>query len=146
MRVLDLEDNRFWLVLYDGECGLCKWLLAWLLRCDREGRLRPLALQRPEAGVLLAELDPAERMASWHLVSPDGTRVSAGAALPSLLVLLPAGRLPAAVLGRFPRLTNAGYRWVATHRVGISRFVPRRSKRRAAERVGEREWIDPGSG
>ncbi len=141
MRPPDLEDNRFWLVLYDGDCGLCKWLLAWLLRWDREGRLRPVALQRPEAGDLLADLDPAERMASWHLVSPDGRRVSAGAALPSLLGLLPGGRLPAAVLGRFSRLTNAGYRWVAAHRAGISRFVPRGSKRRAAERVRERERI-----
>jgi predicted DCC family thiol-disulfide oxidoreductase YuxK len=140
MRAPDLEGNRFWLVLYDGDCGLCKWLLAWLLRLDREGRLRPVALQRPEAEALLADLDPAARLASWHLVSPDGTRASAGAALPSLLGLLPGGRFPAAVFGRFPRLTNAGYRWVATHRVGISRFVPRGSKRRAAERVRAREW------
>jgi len=139
MRPPDLEDNPPWLVLYDGDCGLCKWLLAWLLRWDRERRLRPVALQRPEADALLVDLASAERMASWHLVSPDGTRVSAGAALPSLLRLLPGGRLPAAILGRFPRLTNTGYRWVATHRIGISRFVPRRSKRRAAERVRERE-------
>jgi predicted DCC family thiol-disulfide oxidoreductase YuxK len=138
MRVPDLEDNRFWLVLYDGDCGLCKWLLAWLLRWDRDGRLRPVALQSPEAAALLADLQPAERMASWHLVPPDGTRVSAGAALSPLLRLLPGGRLPAAALGRFPRLTSAGYRWVAAHRVGISRFVPRGSKSRAAELVATR--------
>lgn len=128
-----------WLVLYDGDCGLCKWLLAGLLRFDRAQRLRPIALQRPEADALLADLEPAERMASMHLVSPDGTRTSAGAALPALLRLLSGGRLPAALLGRFPRLSEAGYRWVAAHRIGISRFVPRRIKRRAAERVRERE-------
>lgn len=128
-----------WLVLYDGDCGLCKWLLAGLLRFDRVERLRPVALQRPEAEALLADLEPAERMASMHLVSPDGTRTSAGAALPALLRLLSGGKLPAAVLGRFPRLADAGYRWVATHRIGISRFVPGRVKRRAAERVRERE-------
>lgn len=128
-----------WLVLYDGDCGLCKWLLAGLLRFDRAGRLRPIALQRPEAEVLLDDLDPAERMESMHLVAPDGTRASAGAALPALLRLLTGGRLPAAVLERFPHLTSAAYRWVAAHRVGISRFVPRRVKRRAAERVRERE-------
>lgn len=127
------------LVLYDGECGLCKWLLAGLLRLDRAERLRPVALQRPEAETLLADLDPAERMASMHVVSPAGTRASGGDALPSLLRLLPGGRLPAAVLERFPRLSGAGYRWVATHRIGISRFVPRRAKRRAAERVRKRE-------
>jgi predicted DCC family thiol-disulfide oxidoreductase YuxK len=127
------------LVLYDGDCGFCKWLLAGLLRFDRARRLRPVALQRPEAEALLADLDPAERMASMHVVSADGTRTSAGAALPVLLGLLSGGRLPAAVLERFPRLTSAGYRWVATHRIGISRFVPRRAKRRAAERIRERE-------
>ena len=128
-----------WLVLYDGDCGLCKWLLAGLLRFDCAGRLRPVALQRPEAEALLVDLGPAERMASMHLVAPDGTRSSAGEAMPSLLRLLSGGRLPAAVLERFPRLTSWGYQWVATHRIGISRFVPRRVKQRAAERVRERE-------
>ena len=131
--------RQSWLVLYDGDCGLCKWLLAGLLWFDRAERLRPLALQRPEAEALLADLDPADRMASMHLVAPDGTRTSAGEAMPALLRLLSGGRLPAAVLARFPRLTSAGYRWVATHRIGISRFVPRRAKQRAAERVRERE-------
>jgi predicted DCC family thiol-disulfide oxidoreductase YuxK len=98
-----------------------------------------LALQRTEAEALLADLDPAEWMASMHLVSPEGRRSSGGEALPSLLRLLRCGRLPAALLARFPRLTDAGYRWVATHRIGISRFVPRRAERRAAERVRERE-------
>jgi predicted DCC family thiol-disulfide oxidoreductase YuxK len=127
------------LVLYDGDCGFCKWLLAWLLRFDRARRLRPIALQHPEAEALLADLDPAERMASMHLVTPDGTRLSAGEALPPLLRLLSGGRLLAAIAARSPRATSAGYRWVATHRIGISRFVPRRAKRRAGERVRERE-------
>jgi predicted DCC family thiol-disulfide oxidoreductase YuxK len=132
-------QRQIWLVLYDGDCGLCKWLLAGLLRFDPARRLRPVALQRPEAEALLADLDPDERMASMHVVSPDGTRASAGEALPSLLRLLSGGRLPAAILTRFPRLTSAGYRWIATHRIGISRFVPRRAKQRAAERVRDRE-------
>ncbi|HKO38745.1 MAG TPA: DCC1-like thiol-disulfide oxidoreductase family protein [Solirubrobacterales bacterium] len=130
-----------WLVLYDGDCGLCKWLLAGLLRFDRARCLRPVALQRPEAEALLADLDPVERMASMHLVSPGGARTSGGEALPALLGLLSGGRLPAAVLGRFPRFTDRAYRWVATHRIGISRFVPRGWKRRAAERVREREAL-----
>lgn len=133
--------NVPYLVLYDGDCGLCKWLLAGLLRFDRARRLRPVALQRPEAEALLADLDHAERMASMHLVSPEGVRTSGGEALPALLGLLWGGRLPAAVLGRFPRLTDQGYRWIAAHRIGISRFVPRRVKQRAGERVRERELL-----
>jgi predicted DCC family thiol-disulfide oxidoreductase YuxK len=133
------QARQPWLVLYDGDCGLCKWLLAGLLRLDTTGCLRPIALQRPEAEALLVDLDPDEWMASMHLVAPDGTRRSAGDALPPLLRLLRGGRIPAAAAARFPRLTSAFYRWVATHRIGISRFVPRRWKRRAAERVRERE-------
>src|ERR1700722_8945509 len=78
-------------VLYDADCGFCTWLLAGLLRFDRAQRLRPIALQRPEAGDLLGDLTLAERMASWHLVCETGARFSAGAALAPLLALLPCG-------------------------------------------------------
>ena len=119
-----------WPVLYDAECGLCRTLLAGLLRWDRGGRLRPVALQASEADKLLADLPPDARMESWHLVSLGGERYSGGDALPPLLRLLPGGRAPAAVFAGFPRLTDRGYRWVATHRVGLSRLLPARLKRR----------------
>ena len=125
-----------WTVLYDGDCGLCAWLLSGLLRWDRRGRLEPLALQRCEADELLADLTPDERMASWHLVSPAGERWSRGHALPPLLRLLPGGRLPAAAFARFPNLTERGYRWVDDHRPQLSALVPARLKDRAVERVG----------
>ena len=128
-----------WAVLYDADCGLCKWLLSGLLRWDRESRLRPIALQRAEADALLADITPGERMASWHLISPTGARVSAGAALPPLLRLLPGGRVPAAAFARFPRLTERGYRWVAEHRSALAKPIPARAKQRASESVRERE-------
>lgn len=146
----DKPAGDCWLVLYDSDCGFCKWLLAGLLRWDRAARLRPVPLQGAEADELLADLAPEERMASWHLV-PDGRAVaeghsapgalrrSGGAAAPPLLRLLPGGRLPASVLARLPGLTNRGYRWVAEHRSQLSRWVPARSKRRASERVRQRE-------
>ena len=127
------------MVLYDAECGFCKWLLALLLRWDRAERLRPIALQRPESAVLLTDLKPVERMASWHLISPAGQRHSGGAALALLLRTLPGGRLPAAVFAQFPGLTNRGYRWVAAHRSRFSRLVPWRAKQRASARVRQRE-------
>jgi predicted DCC family thiol-disulfide oxidoreductase YuxK len=128
-----------WVVLYDDDCGLCKWLLSGLLRWDRVARLRPVALQRPEADDLLADLTREERMASWHLISPGGERHSAGAAFPPLLTLLPGGGPPAAAFARFPRATERGYRWVADHRSQLSKFVPAGAKQRASERVHERE-------
>jgi predicted DCC family thiol-disulfide oxidoreductase YuxK len=114
--------------------------MSGLLRWDRAARLRPLALQRPESVDLLPELTAGERMESWHLVSPAGERLSGGAALPALLRLLSAGRIPAAGFARFPRATGRGYRWVAAHRGELSRLVPPGAKRRAGERVRALEW------
>ena len=128
-----------WAVLYDADCGFCKWLLAGLLRWDRGVRLRPVALQRPEAEHLLADLEPAERLASWHLISTTGARHSGGAAAAPLLRLLPGGRIPAAAFVRLPRLTDRTYRWVAAHRSQLSRWVPRSFKQHASERVRQRE-------
>ncbi len=133
-----MKGNR-WLVVYDADCGFCTWLLGGLLGWDREARLRPLALQDPEAEGLLADLAPSVRMASWHLISPSGARESGGPALPKLLALLPGGRIPAAGLERFPTLTDRGYRWVADHRSPLSKWVPASLKRRARERVRQRE-------
>lgn len=132
-------SERRWALLYDADCGFCKWLLSALLRWDRAARLHPIALQRSEADDLLQELTPAERMASWHLISPTGERRSGGAAVPQLLRMLPAGRLPAAGFERFPKLTDRGYRWVAEHRSRLSKWVPSSAKQRAGQRVHRRE-------
>jgi predicted DCC family thiol-disulfide oxidoreductase YuxK len=131
------EDR--WVVLYDADCGFCTWLLAGLLRADRGARLRPIALQRPEADDLLPDLAPAERMASWHLISPTHARHSGGAAVAPLLRLLPGGRVPAVAFARIPRLTERGYRWVADHRSQLSRWVPMSFKQHASDRVRQRE-------
>ncbi len=134
------ECRSAWTVLYDADCGFCKWLLSGLLQWDRADRLSPIALQCSEAEELLRELTPAQRMASWHLISPTGERCSGGAAVPPLLRLLPAGRLPAAGFALFPGITDRGYRWVAEHRSQISRWIPASAKQRASERVTRREY------
>ena len=125
--------ERDWLVFYDGECGFCRRSLSVLLRWDRRGRLRPVALQEPAADGPLADLPPGQRMESWHLIAPDGRRWSGGGALPPLLRLLPGGRIPAAVFARFPRLTDRGYRWVADHRSQLSRLLGNRRERSSRE-------------
>jgi predicted DCC family thiol-disulfide oxidoreductase YuxK len=132
-------SERPWRVLYDADCGFCMWLLSRLLRWDRTMSVEPIALQGPEGAELLSDLGPAERAASWHLISPTGERRSAGAALPLLLDQLPAGSLPAAAVARFPRLTERAYQWVAAHRRQLSRWIPPKSKERARRHVQERE-------
>ena len=133
-----VPDPAAWTVIYDGDCGVCATLLALLLRADRDRRLRPVALGTPRSDALLADLSPADRDASWHLVDPAGHRESAGAAAPPLLRLLPGGSPPAALLARFPRQTERAYRAVADHRATIGRWLPSSVKCRARRAVAAR--------
>jgi predicted DCC family thiol-disulfide oxidoreductase YuxK len=132
------RDATRWILLYDEDCGFCRWSLAWVLRADRRGRVEPLALGSERADALLADMPPEERAASWHLASPDGRRWSAGYAAPPLLRLLPGGRLPAFVLGAAPELTDRIYRWVAEHRSAFSKLIPKRSRERADRLISSR--------
>jgi predicted DCC family thiol-disulfide oxidoreductase YuxK len=134
---LGSEKQQTWTVLYDAECGFCAWILSGLLAWDRAHRLGPTALQHSEARHLLAGAQSAERMASWHLISPAGARYSGGAAVVQVFRLLPGGRMPAAAFNHFPTLTEKAYRWVADHRSQLSRLIPTTAKRNARRRIQE---------
>jgi predicted DCC family thiol-disulfide oxidoreductase YuxK len=124
-----------WTVVYDADCGFCRWSLARVLALDRTRKLRPLALHTPEANELLSDLTPEQRAASWHLVAPDGCRASGGAAAAPMLRLLPGGALPAAIMERAPRLVERAYRWVADHRSLLSRPLPASATDRARAQI-----------
>jgi predicted DCC family thiol-disulfide oxidoreductase YuxK len=118
------SDGRA-ILLYDAECRFCRWSLDRILAWDRRGRLRPLALQDPEADRLLAGIDARRRMDSWHLLTAVGEVSSAGRAVAPLLDLLPAAGALAALARASPRLTDAAYGFVARHRSLLSRVVAR---------------------
>jgi predicted DCC family thiol-disulfide oxidoreductase YuxK len=109
-------------VLYDRDCGFCRWSLDKILAWDRRHRLRPVAIQSEEGDRLLATVPSERRLDSWHLVA-DGKVLSAGAAAPPLFAVLPGGRPNAAVLRAFPRATERVYRWVAEHRDLTARLL-----------------------
>src|SRR5437588_4119792 len=117
-------SDRRWTLLYDSDCGFCKWILSGVLAWDRYGRVVPIAIQSAQAEPLLSELTPDERLASVHLVTPEGDRISAGSVAAPLLRLLPGGTIPALATARLPRLTKRAYDWVANHRSQLSRAVP----------------------
>jgi predicted DCC family thiol-disulfide oxidoreductase YuxK len=132
------------IVIYDNDCGFCRWTLAMLLSLDRDA-LRPLPLGSAEADYLLHDVAPETRTRSWHLViDPPGAeqlrldappaRFSAGAAFAPVLRLLPRGRRLAPLVARVPGPTERGYRWVAEHRRPLGRLVTQRA-RRWADRV-----------
>ena len=116
----DVTDGRA-VVLYDEDCGFCRWSLAKVLAWDREGRIRPVPLQSEEADRLLPGMEQEQRMASWHLVTEDGRVSSAGAAVAPLADLLPLGAPVALVARTLPGTTERVYRWVAEHRDELGR-------------------------
>jgi predicted DCC family thiol-disulfide oxidoreductase YuxK len=110
-------------LLYDSDCGFCRWSVDKVLAWDRGGRLESMELQDAEADSLLGAMDEDVKMSSWHLVTPDGRVYSAGAAAPPLLRLLPAGKPLAALLAAFPGVTDRAYRTVARNRDRFGRLV-----------------------
>ena len=110
-------------LLYDSDCGFCRWSVDKVLAWDRGGRLESMELQDAEADSLLGAMDEDVKMSSWHLVTPDGRIYSAGAAAPPLLRLLPGGKPLAALLAAFPGATDRAYRTVARNRDRFGRLV-----------------------
>jgi predicted DCC family thiol-disulfide oxidoreductase YuxK len=125
-------------LLYDSDCGFCRWSLGKVLAWDRRDRIRPVSLQSKEAERLLAGTTEEERLASWHLVGDDGQVRSAGAGIAPLLRLLPGGAPFAAVAARTPRLMERGYRFIAGHRSIWGKLVSDGAKRRADRRIAQR--------
>lgn len=131
------DDRRqdVWRLVYDDDCGFCKWTVSLIMSWDRDGRLAPCPIQGALAQELLSDLSPEARLASMHLVAPSGERFSAGPAIAPLLGLLPKGHLLALGVSRVPRFTPKAYDWVASHRSQLSRAVPGRAKSRASARL-----------
>jgi predicted DCC family thiol-disulfide oxidoreductase YuxK len=116
-----------WILLYDRDCGFCRWSADRLLRLERRHELEAIAIQSSEGRDLLSSMTPQDRLASWHLRSPDGRIWSSGEAVPVLLRLLPGGKGPAWVAARFPRTVDRLYRFVARNRSTLGRLVGARA-------------------
>src|SRR5689334_15653134 len=126
------------ILLYDSDCGFCRWSLGKVLAWDRRTRLQPLSLQSRDAKALLAGMPEEERMSSWHLVAPDGEVRSAGAGFAPLLRLLPGGSPLGAFAARMPRLMERGYRFIAGNRGLWGKLVTDGARRRADKRIAAR--------
>lgn len=129
-------------VLYDADCGFCSWSLAWILRWDRRRRLDPVALQGTVGRQLTPGMDDDERMASWHLVAPDGTVTSGGRAAAPMLRLLPGGGPLAAAFDRAPNVVERAYDWVNRNRGTLGRAITDRARERADRMIASRAVAD----
>ena len=110
-------------VLYDEDCGFCKWALDKILAWDRRQALTPVAIQSQEGRRLLASVPESDRLDSWHLALPSGEIRSAGTAAEPLAQMLPGGGALAFLFRSFPGATDRAYRYVADHRDRFARLV-----------------------
>jgi predicted DCC family thiol-disulfide oxidoreductase YuxK len=110
-------------LLYDADCGFCRWTSDRVRRWDRRGSLRVIPIQSAEAQALLGDMEGERKMASWHLVEEDGAVRSAGAGVAPLLRLLPGGKPLAVMAGLFPKSTDRLYRLVARNRETLGRIL-----------------------
>jgi len=112
-------------LLYDGDCRLCRFAARCVVRLDRRQELAFLTLQDDAATPLLAAVPMSERYDTWRLASTDGSLSGFGAGAPALLesmgVTRPVGRL----LGRIPdAMLDRVYRLIARNRGTLGRLIP----------------------
>ncbi len=129
-------------VLYDADCGFCRWSVAWLLQHAQDGAVQALAIQSAEArALLLAAGVPARRSAALrarHCRRRLAGRRCAAEGKPhrsSRRVLRgPTGRAVALAIGVVPApLRDFAYRRVAANRIAVGRLVSAKRRARADE-------------
>jgi predicted DCC family thiol-disulfide oxidoreductase YuxK len=110
-------------LLYDADCGFCRWTSDRIRRWDRRGSLRVIPIQSSEGQTLLGDMDEERKLASWHLVGEDGVVRSAGAGVAPLFRRLPGGKPLAMMAGAFPKSTDRLYRLIAKNRETLGRML-----------------------
>jgi predicted DCC family thiol-disulfide oxidoreductase YuxK len=117
-------------LLYDGECGLCRAAVRGARALARRGSIKPIAAQSEKGRALTPGMSDAQRMASFHLVE-NGKVVSGPDALAPTIRHL-RGLAPAAGVlerrGVVYRAAAATYHWITPRRRSLSRFLPNRWK------------------
>ena len=115
-------------VLYDEDCGFCRWSADELRRWDTRGRLTFASIQSTKGAELLHAVPATERLDSMHAVAPDGRVWSGGQAVRAVLAELPGGGALASMAARFPGTTERIYRLVARHRNRLGQVFGQRAR------------------
>jgi predicted DCC family thiol-disulfide oxidoreductase YuxK len=126
------------IVLYDADCGFCRWAMAWAVGRDHHHVLVAVPIQSRLGAELLADVVSSERLRSARIVREDGCRRSGGAAAAEVLGALPATRALGRLASSMPRSTALLYSLVAARRKSFGRLVGREARRRADELLGVR--------
>jgi len=103
-------------ILYDADCGFCRWSVAKLLQLDSDKVLSPLTIQSSEGQTLLTSVPEAERLNSAHCVNAAGEVTTGGDAFAVVAERIPGLRHTAGPARAVPGLIRGGYRLVADNR------------------------------
>jgi predicted DCC family thiol-disulfide oxidoreductase YuxK len=114
-------------VLYDEDCGFCRWSADKLRVWDRRRRLTFAAIQSTKGAELLHAVPATERLDSMRAVAPDGRVWSGGQAVRVILAELPGGSGLASIAATFPGATKWSYRLAARHRNRLGRLLGQRA-------------------
>ena len=125
-------------VLYDADCGFCRWSVAQLLALDRGGRLMPEPIQSAVGGRLLAGIAPAERLASAHVVTADGRVASGGDAVALVAEVVPGAAVTVPLARALAPASRAAYRLVASNRGPLGRRITPAMRDAADVRIATR--------
>jgi predicted DCC family thiol-disulfide oxidoreductase YuxK len=118
-----LTARRPVVVLYDDDCGFCRWSADRIRGFDRRGALVFASIQGPTGADLLRAVRSELRLASMHAVTADRRVWSGGEAVRVILRELPGGPLTSGVVAAFPGLTDRLYRLVAENRERLGRLL-----------------------
>jgi predicted DCC family thiol-disulfide oxidoreductase YuxK len=124
------------IVLYDADCGFCRWAVAWAVRRDHHHVLVTVPIQSPLGSELLVDVDPSDRLRSAHVVRDDGCRCAGGVAAADVLSVLPPTRTLGRLARSLPRTTALLYGVVAARRKSFGRLVGNEARRSADDLLG----------
>lgn len=116
-------------LIYDGDCSLCRASALWLLRRALAGGARDVEIlpcRSAERHARFPQVDEAACLAAMQLVLPDGRVLSGADAVPELLLRIPRWGWLArvfAVPGLRP-LARRVYAWIARNRMRLSCRLP----------------------
>ena len=114
-------------VLYDEDCGFCRWSADKLRVWDTRRGLTFASIQSSRGAELLHPVPVAERLDSMHAVAPDGRVWSRGQAVRVILAELRGGSVLASMAASLPGTTERIYRLVARHRNRLGRLLGQRA-------------------